>query len=437
MTAAIRRPAVFRRIGVRSAREVSFTIRSESLVYYLPLIRSGWDEMNSAQLLLPVRPPPRAFLRGDGSIRPMTEHWEMVAYGDGQPVRRVEMRRQFGHMEHAFEQGSYLFLRGRPSSGDRLLDPAGRVFRDGQPPAQRGGHSDSLRPSEFEHALHVRAEKGRFERRLVGRVGVDQLTDAFEIRAGAYDTDRRSGGRSMSPSTTRLDTRAFPSSSDDAVARPVRARVDSQNDFAVHRMISLCRLRLLLRFAEPFAELGQLLLQLADLVAQVGEVAENGTRTVVLDARHGGASHVGFSFGNAVRYARFRGDLDPVADGQMPGDADLPSEHAVRAATLDDPATPTCEAATVFSPDGRDDGRSESGSSSSTPRRMTVEPIVARSMQVLAPISTSLSRRDVADLRNLVIRTLVVRSEAESAPAPITDPAWIVTLSPISHCWYS
>lgn len=41
VTTAIRRPAVFRRIGVRSAREVSFTIRSESLVSYLPLTGRG------------------------------------------------------------------------------------------------------------------------------------------------------------------------------------------------------------------------------------------------------------------------------------------------------------------------------------------------------------------------------------------------------------
>lgn len=69
---------------MRSAREVSFTIRSESLVSYLPLIRSGWDEMNSAQLLLPVRPP-----RGPScavTIDPADDRaLEMVAYGDGQP----------------------------------------------------------------------------------------------------------------------------------------------------------------------------------------------------------------------------------------------------------------------------------------------------------------------------------------------------------------
>ena len=165
------------------------------------------------------------------------------------------------------------------------------------------------------------------------------------------------------------------------------------------------------RFAEPFEELGQLLLQLADLVAQVGKVAENGMRTVVLDARHGGASHVGFSFGNAVRYARFRGDFDPVADGQMPGDADLPSEHAF-APTLDDPATPTCEAATVFLAYGHvmaDLNQVVELDAPADDRRTHCRPVDAG---VGAYFDIALDA-DVADLRNLVIRTLVVRSEAE------------------------
>ena len=135
-------------------------------------------------------------------------------------------------------------------------------------------------------------------------------------------------------------------------------------------------------------------------------------RTVVLDARHGGASHVGFSFGNAVRYARFRGDLDPVADGQMPGDADLPSEHAVRA---------------DLGRSGHADLRGGDGvfayghvmadlnqvvelDAPADDRRTHCRPVDAG---VGAYFDIALDA-DVADLRNLVIRTLVVRSEAES-----------------------
>ena len=105
MTTAIRRPAVFRRIGVRSA--IHDTVRKPRFLFTLDPVGVGRNELCPA---LAARAASPEGLLARRRIDPADDRaLEMVAYGDGQPVRRVEMRRQFGHMEHAFEQGSYLF----------------------------------------------------------------------------------------------------------------------------------------------------------------------------------------------------------------------------------------------------------------------------------------------------------------------------------------
>ena len=65
----------------------------------------------------------------------------------------------------------------------RVTSAARRVFEDGDVAAERGGHRHALRPSQFEHALHVLAEERRFERHLTGGVLVDERPHAVEDAA--------------------------------------------------------------------------------------------------------------------------------------------------------------------------------------------------------------------------------------------------------------
>jgi len=82
--------------------------------------------------------------------------------------------------EDAADNGGDLLLGGRSASRDALLDAHRGVFRNGQAAAQRRCHGHALRPSQFEHRLHVLAEERRFERHFARGVLVDQRPDPFE-----------------------------------------------------------------------------------------------------------------------------------------------------------------------------------------------------------------------------------------------------------------
>ena len=80
-----------------------------------------------------------------------------------------------------------------------------------------------------------------------------------------------------------------------------------------------------------FFEIFDLFLEFGDAARQLGEVLEDGRRTVVLHAREGGVPEAHLVVGDVLVDAALRADLHAVADRNVVGDADLPGEEAVAA----------------------------------------------------------------------------------------------------------
>ena len=109
-------------------------------------------------------------------------HLHEVAVGSTQGVAGVhELSHLLGvDMQHSLQHTRHLFLRCRPVAGDGHLDFHRCVFVDRYAVLDGGGDGYTLRPSQFEHRLHVLSEEGCFDGHLVGQVCIDDAGHAFE-----------------------------------------------------------------------------------------------------------------------------------------------------------------------------------------------------------------------------------------------------------------
>ena len=97
-----------------------------------------------------------------------------------QTVRRIQSFRIIFHSEHTFEHGSHLFLRRSAYTRNGLFDSPRGVFEYGYLPVKRGGHRHTLCAAEFQHALYVLSEEGRFKGHLVRSIRFDKARYPFE-----------------------------------------------------------------------------------------------------------------------------------------------------------------------------------------------------------------------------------------------------------------
>ena len=105
----------------------------------------------------------------------------LVAIGSGQCVGGVEIREHalVGDVEHALHEGGHLFFRRRAAPRDGLFDLRRGVFVNRYLAGDGGGDDYALRPAEFEHRLHIFAEKRCLDRQFVGMKRIDHAHDAL------------------------------------------------------------------------------------------------------------------------------------------------------------------------------------------------------------------------------------------------------------------
>lgn len=145
-----------------------------SSCFYFPLRVAGDELFPTARTAAPSALWMRSFCRqGRGGDKIVTQSY-------CQTVRRIQSFRIIFHSEHTFEHGSHLFLRRSAYARNGLFDSPGGVFEYGYLPVKRGGHRYTLCAAEFQHALYVLSEEGRFKGHLVRSIRFDKARYPFE-----------------------------------------------------------------------------------------------------------------------------------------------------------------------------------------------------------------------------------------------------------------
>ena len=108
----------------------------------------------------------------------------VVAEGDGEGVRGIEMPGFQRDAEGLFQHHLHLLLRGGAVADNRLLGLAGGIFRHGSDtPLEGRDDRRTLGAAEFQDDLRILPVERGFDGQFIGMIGLADLADAFMDRA--------------------------------------------------------------------------------------------------------------------------------------------------------------------------------------------------------------------------------------------------------------
>lgn len=148
--------------------------------------------------------------------------------GNGEGIRCVEELRIEVFPKQVADHVRYLIFGGIAVARNGLLDAPGSVLNNGDIARECRGHHHALRPTQFQHRLHVFSKKGVFNRHLVGVVLVNEPQDGFvkflELQlVGAIFAQLNH--------TVLNHTHHAPFYRDNAITGNLRAGIHAQNNF--------------------------------------------------------------------------------------------------------------------------------------------------------------------------------------------------------------
>ena len=110
-----------------------------------------------------------------------------MAIGGAQSIGSIHKARHIClvKMKQTLQHTCHLLFRCLPSASDGHFDFKRSIFVYRDVAMYGGGNGYTLRTTQFEHRLHILSEKGCFDGKFVGQIGIDDSGNAFKDVAQA------------------------------------------------------------------------------------------------------------------------------------------------------------------------------------------------------------------------------------------------------------